>query len=256
MNNNIPKRNMITLSIPETLIRELGYNHQTKILITGTFNNWQYAEDQTEYRLHYDVSKKEYTVDVPKVNGKDRLNFKFVILNANNSGYDEWITLPCFETTIDDQGYINNITDCNTYDKIVDENTEKAPFTLEIGNQYMEPKKDVNDCNIYSTTKKTKIDESSSNEYVNVSSFSELGSTEEIDVELCSVQENMDDTFQLQRTSSNENNTYYCHSNISKDNSGIRDTYDTLTSSVSSSTLVSLSKRSNNTGIRNEKQNR
>ncbi|AJR44120.1 hypothetical protein H785_YJM1208I00147 [Saccharomyces cerevisiae YJM1208] len=154
------------LVIPEDVIK--GCSKADKLVVTGEFDNWRHSD----YVLRYDGSTQNYRVQIPRRKGQRSTMFKVVINDK------KWVTLNYFDTVTDKSGYTNNILHFkdNEASQLMD--IPLLPHTR-------------------SNTAKGKPEDDSLNDYVNLSSHSDLSSTEEIvcwnsDME----DENMDATIQ------------------------------------------------------------
>ncbi|CAI4389362.1 BAK_1a_G0026690.mRNA.1.CDS.1 [Saccharomyces cerevisiae] len=154
------------LVIPEDVIK--GCSKADKLVVTGEFDNWRHSD----YVLQYDGSTQNYRVQIPRRKGQRSTMFKVVINDK------KWVTLNYFDTVTDKSGYTNNILHFkdNEASQLMD--IPLSPHTR-------------------SNTAKGKPEDDSLNDYVNLSSHSDLSSTEEIvcwnsDME----DENMDATIQ------------------------------------------------------------
>ncbi|QLG73822.1 hypothetical protein HG535_0F03330 [Zygotorulaspora mrakii] len=171
----------ILLVIPSDVICSCS-SPTDKIVITGEFDNWQHSD----YILEYD-GKEGYKVEIPRLTGRERALFKFLV-NDNR-----WITLSYFETLTDEQGFINNVLNYHDYDGLddvtinsstQDENEQQEKllsYSTEVTDaKYMSPE-------LFSHGKLEANSSSNnpvgSNDYVNISSHGELSSIEDLEFE-------------------------------------------------------------------------
>lgn len=173
----------ILLVIPSDVIGSYS-SPRDKIVITGEFDDWQHSD----YVLQYD-EKEGYKVMIPRLNGKEKALFKFLI-NDN-----KWITLSYFETLTDDSGITNNVLHYHDYDpheglddvtigSMHDENEQQRQL-LSYSTQvteavvlspdlFQQEKLEANSCS---------TNQNGMNDYVNISSHGELSSIEDLDFE-------------------------------------------------------------------------
>ncbi|QLQ80540.1 hypothetical protein HG537_0D05410 [Torulaspora globosa] len=163
------------LFVIPTEVLQLYSSPTDKIVITGEFDDWKHSDYVLEY-----YGDEGYKVEIPRINGKDKTMFKLVINDR------EWITLSYFETAVDDSGHTNNVLNYHDYelDESLDDVTigsvrqeneqqkQLLSFTAEVTEDHFLPSE------ILSTAS---APQAGLNDYVNISSYGELSSTEDLE---------------------------------------------------------------------------
>lgn len=167
----------IQFVIPREVV-QINFSPTDKIVVTGEFDDWQHSD----YVLKY-YEDEGFKVEIPRISGKEKAMFKLVINDQ------EWITLSYFETAIDDSGHTNNVLNYHDYemDQSLDDVTigsvrqeneqqkQLLSFAAEVTEDpFLSPE-------ILSTAS---VPQAGLNDYVNISSYGELSSTEDLEFAL------------------------------------------------------------------------
>lgn len=146
--------NSILLSIPREIFGDL--KDSDFVIITGDFDNWEHKKYQLKK-----LDRESFYIEIPVIKNKDSIMFKFVLNNSI------WLTIPYFKTAIAEDGFTNNILYYKEFQNGFTNNKELSEENLQ--------KLEI----IARESKVSKMDTNSTiADYVNVSSTSELGSTE------------------------------------------------------------------------------
>lgn len=154
----------ILLQIPIDVLQEklngvITLANDTIVLVAGEFNDWNI--ERLDYILKIDDDCKFYYVCLPRLENRNQFMFKLYVKDTF------WFTVPFFETVIDITGNVNNILKY----KLESESGRMEETTHISNNEVTDIKTSVTDV---SNQKENMYD------FVDISSFSELSSTEEI----------------------------------------------------------------------------
>lgn len=147
-----------------------------KIRITGEFDNWQHSNPK--FIFQWDEQTQQYAVDIPinnNINNSNSINQKQKVLQVKLLRNEvDWIIITRdkrFQVIKDNNGYMNNLVEVDDFiSPSANSLTVKANST---NNACSSPRSHKHSVNLHNE----------GNDYINISSISELSSIEEIDLE-------------------------------------------------------------------------
>ncbi|CCH60964.1 hypothetical protein TBLA_0D04680 [Henningerozyma blattae CBS 6284] len=162
-----------------------------RIIITGEFDNWSGSKYILESKHNIPGAK---VVEIPIIQGKESITFKFII---NDS---DWITLPYFKTVYDSSGFTNNILFYKDY-PIVSKKEKKSntqyPIQRTLSKENLSILEEITQSTVLKKKDKDQTSTRSASaitDYVNISSNSELSSTEELEYEGSEMDDQLEET--------------------------------------------------------------
>lgn len=179
----------ILFVIPREVV-QVHFSPKDKIVVTGEFDDWQHSDYVLKY--HEDEG---YKVEIPRISGKEKAMFKLVINDQ------EWITLSYFETAVDDSGHTNNVLNYDDYEmegSLDDVTISSVREENEQQKQLLSFSGEVAEDQLLSPEILSPVSapQAGMTDYVNISSYGELSSTEDLEFEPCDSDPDMEETIQ------------------------------------------------------------